>query len=106
MKMKHVYLGLCVIGTILPYFFFIQFLISNGMDIGLMISELFVNDTASFLHMDLFVSAIAALLFMVYEGRRQKMKNYWIPIASVFLVGVSLGLPLFLYLREIHLEKK
>jgi len=33
------------------------------------------------------------------------MRTLWLPIASVLLVGVSLGLPLFLYLRERELEK-
>jgi hypothetical protein len=34
------------------------------------------------------------------------MERLWLPIASVLLVGVSLGLPLFLYLRERELERR
>jgi len=39
------------------------------------------------------------------EGRRLAMSRLWGPIAANLLVGVSLGLPLFLYMREIHLEE-
>jgi len=34
------------------------------------------------------------------EGRRLGMKNLWAPVAANLAVGVSLGLPLFLYMRE------
>jgi len=34
------------------------------------------------------------------------MSRLWLPVASVLLVGVSLGLPLFLYLRERELERR
>ena len=32
------------------------------------------------------------------------MSGLWVPIAANLLVGVSLGLPLFLYLREVRRE--
>lgn len=32
------------------------------------------------------------------------MKHLWAPIAANLAVGVSLGLPLFLYMREQRLE--
>ena len=34
------------------------------------------------------------------EGRRLGMKHLWLPVAANLTVGVSLGLPLFLYMRE------
>jgi hypothetical protein len=37
---------------------------------------------------------------------RLKMHTMWLPIVSVLLVGVSLGLPLFLYLRERELDRR
>jgi len=32
------------------------------------------------------------------------MRSLWAPVAANLVVGVSLGLPLFLYLREVRLE--
>ena len=39
------------------------------------------------------------------EGRRAGMRHLWAPIAANLAVGVSLGLPLFLYLREQQLAR-
>jgi hypothetical protein len=38
--------------------------------------------------------------FVLFEGRRSAAAPLWAPIVASLLVGVSLGLPLFLYLRE------
>jgi len=42
---------------------------------------------------------------VVIEGRRAGVKHLWAPIAANLAVGVSLGLPLFLYMREERLER-
>jgi hypothetical protein len=33
------------------------------------------------------------------------MRRLWLPLAGTCLVGVSFGLPLFLYLRQIHFDR-
>src|SRR5260370_36647041 len=38
------------------------------------------------------------------EGKRLGMRLLWLPILGLCTVGVSFGLPLFLYLRERALE--
>lgn len=103
--LKQTYLLLCVLGTILPYSYFIPFLFENGLDIPLFFSQLFANQISSFFGWDVIVSAIVLILFIIVEGQRQKIERWWIPVAGTCTVGVSLGLPLFLYLREVHREK-
>ena len=103
--MKYFYFVLIIFGLIIPYTQFLPFYMAHGMDIKLMISEVFATRITSFFALDLIVSAIVAIPFMVYEGRKTKMKFYWIPTITVVGIGLSFGLPLFLYLREIHLEK-
>ncbi len=46
------------------------------------------------------VSSLVLWAFVLVEGRRLSMTRLWAPVAANLLVGVSLGLPLFLYLRE------
>jgi hypothetical protein len=46
------------------------------------------------------VSSVVLWTFMYYDGRAKRLKHFWAPIAANLAVGVSLGLPLFLYLRE------
>ncbi len=100
MRAKHVYLGLCVLGIILPYSQLLPYMLESGFDIHLVLQTLFSNRISAFFALDLFVSAVTFLAFAFIEGKRIGMKEFWVPIAGTFLVGVSLGFPLFLYLRE------
>jgi len=100
MKPKILYALLCVAGTILPYWFFIQFLREHGLNLRLLVEQLFANSISSFFGVDVIVSTVCLWLFVYFEGRRGRVKNLWAPIVASLLVGVSLGLPLFLYLRE------
>jgi hypothetical protein len=51
------------------------------------------------------VSSAVLWALVVIEGRRAGMKHRWAPIAANLVVGVSLGLPLFLYMREQRLVR-
>ena len=55
--------------------------------------------------LDVIVSAIVLLRFAASESARLRIPNRWIVVVATLLVGVSLGLPLFLYLREQRLEQ-
>jgi len=107
MRMKYIYLALCVLGFILPVSQLVPLMMeTGGFDFALFIQQAFANRGSSLIAMDLLVTALASLVLIVVEGRRLGMPRIWVPIACVFLVGMSLGLPLFLYMRELHLEKR
>jgi hypothetical protein len=55
--------------------------------------------------MDVLVSAVVLIFFLRREGKRVGVRHLWLPIAGTLTVGVSLGFPLFLYLREDALER-
>ena len=99
------YLILCIVGTVLPYSQFVPFLIEHGINLQLFFEQLFINRISSFLAMDLIVSSVVLWVFVFWEGSRVGMKNRWVYIASNLLVGVSLGLPLFLLMRQRKLEE-
>jgi len=99
------YLILCILGTILPYSQFVPFLLEHGLNLQLFLEQLFVNRISSFFAMDLIVSSLVLWIFVFWEGSRLGMKNLWVYIASNLLVGVSLGLPLFLLMRQRKLEE-
>jgi hypothetical protein len=44
-------------------------------------------------------------VFVFAEGGRLGMRHLWLPVVGSLLFGVSLGLPLFLYMRQVHLDK-
>ena len=105
MKPKTLYLGLCVMGTLLPYSQFIPFLREHGLDLRLFFEQLFANRIAGFFGLDVIVSSVVLWVLVYTEGRRSAVKHLWAPIVANLAVGVSLGLPLFLYLREARLEE-
>lgn len=98
--MKYFYGILCILGTVLPYWQFLPWLAAHGLDVPLMIQEAAQMRISAFAWLDVLVSAIVLLGFIVYEGRRLTMKTVWLPILGTVAVGVSLGLPLFLLMRE------
>jgi len=49
---------------------------------------------------------VALLAFTRVESARLGIRRSWLVLVAVLTVGVSLGLPLFLYLRELELERK
>src|SRR5215210_7487746 len=82
------YLGLAALGTLLPYSQLIPWFAEQGFD------------PRGFIGWDVIVSAIVLLLFILVQGRRDRVPHLWMPVAGTLLVGVSCGLPLFLALRE------
>lgn len=107
MTRKAVYLVFCVLGILLPYSQFVPWVVAHhGVPIGLFLRELFANRIGAFFGMDVLVSAVVLIFFLRREGRRLGVRYLWLPILGTLAIGVSLGFPLFLYLREGALEKR
>lgn len=100
---KIAYLVLCVFGTVLPCWQLVPFLREHGLDLSLFFQQLFANKVSGFFGLDVIVSSLVLWVFVYSEGTRLKMRRLWIYIACNLLVGVSLGLPLFLLMRESRL---
>ena len=105
MSRKGVYLVFCALGIALPYWQFVPWVVAqHGVPLGLFLRELFANRIGGFFGMDVLVSAIVLISFVQRESKRLGVRHAWLPIVSTLMVGVSLGFPLFLYLRESVLE--
>jgi hypothetical protein len=104
MKPKTVYLVLCIVGLVAPYAAFIPWLAEHGPNGRLFLQHLFANRISAFFALDVVVSAVVLLRFVALESHRLRLHGRWIILLATLLVGVSLGLPLFLYLRERQLE--
>jgi hypothetical protein len=105
MKPKTIYLVLCFAGAILPYWEFVPWIAQHGLNLPLLLRELFANRISAFFGMDVVVSAVVLITFTRVESVQLKIPRRWIPVLAVLTVGVSLGFPLFLYMREIRLEE-
>ena len=97
------YLALCVAGLLILNAIFAPWFIEHGFSPALFVRDLFANDVSSFFGLDVIISAVVVCAFAAIEGRRLRVRRWWLAIAAFGLVGVSLGLPLFLYQRQVHL---
>ena len=105
MRPRTLYLLLCVAGVALPYSQLIPFLREHGLDLRLFFEQLFANRIGAFFGWDVIVSTAVLWVLVFVEGRRAGVRHRWAPLAASLAVGVSLGLPLFLYLREGRLRE-
>ena len=105
MKARRFYLVCCVLGLLLPYSQFVPWLLEHGLNITLFCHELLANRISGFFAMDVIVSAIVLIWFIQSEGKRLRVGLLWLPTVGTLVVGVSFGLPLFLFLREVTLDR-
>lgn len=106
MNTKLMYTVLCVLGFVLPYYFFLQFVAEHGLRLSLLAGQLFANPISAFFAADVIVSSLVLWVFIYQETRTRSIKLWWVCIIANLAVGVSLALPLFLLLREIQTEKQ
>jgi hypothetical protein len=105
MKLKTIYLVLCIFGLALPYWQFVPWVAANGLHLGLVFQQLFANRIGGFFEMDVLVSSVVLVIFMRAESSKSGISGRWIPLLALLTVGVSLALPLFLFMRELKLEQ-
>ena len=98
--MKTFYLAAAIVGALLPYGWVAPWFKEHGLDAPRFLDELFSTRVGAFFGLDVLVSAAVLIAFIVGEGQRGHMKRLWIPITATCAIGVSCGLPLFLYMRE------
>lgn len=93
------YLILAIVGAIVPMWFFVSWFNEFGYSLGAMAQAWNVNDATTGLTWDLTIAAIALTLWILAETRvRRNWSALW-AIPATFCIGVSCGLPLYLFLR-------
>mgnify|MGYP000417932570 CR=1 FL=1 len=98
--MKNLYLILAIIGAILPYLFFFQFIQIEGFNIPLFIESLFVNGAAAGFSVDILVSSVVFWIYMFSQMKSLDAPNpYWFIVLNL-TIGLSCALPAYLYIRE------
>ena len=101
MKRKHIYLLFALVGALIPYYQFGPWLLEHGLDMRLFFHQIRANRVSEFFAADVVVSAAVVLVFLIYE-RRGLRGLWWVPVLALLIFGVSVSLPVLLYLREGH----
>ena len=94
------WLVLTIIGTVLPMAYFLPWLAQNDWSLALMVEAWNVSDATTGLVYDLTVAAVALTVWIISEVRVRRDWSSLIAIPAIFCIGVSCGLPLYLFLRS------
>ncbi len=98
--MKRTYFILAFFGFVVPYYFFIRFVLNFGFDMMEMGNQLFASDMSTCFAVELIMVAVVFLIFSYFNSRRMGMKNWWIYLLATLAVGPSFSIPLYLGIRE------
>lgn len=98
--LRMIFLALAIWGAVHPMFYFILWFQENGWSIMAMVDAWHVNYATSGLVWDLTIAAVALTVFMIAEVFSRKIWIGLIAIPATFWIGVSCGLPLYLFLRS------
>lgn len=93
------YLGLAIWGAIHPMYYFISWFLENGWSLMAMVDAWHANLATSGLVWDLTIAAIALTVFVLAETWVRRNWLALVAIPATFCIGVSCGLPLYLFLR-------
>jgi hypothetical protein len=97
-------LALTVIGFVVPNVFVIVFIVREGLDLSQYFGGWFEVLPAAQITIDIFLAAVAFLIWTAWDGPRSGVTRWWLSIPATGLVGLCFGLPLYLYLRERNAE--
>ena len=98
-SIRYVFLALAIWGAIHPMIYFLAWFGENGFELSAMVEAWHANDASSGLVWDLTIAAIALTVFVVAETLANRNWIALLAIPATFCIGVSCGLPLYLYLR-------
>ena len=98
--MRLVWLALAIWGAIHPMYYFIQWFQQNTWDIMAMADAWHVNAAASGLVWDLTIAAVTLTIWIIVEVARTRDWIRLLAIPATFCIGVSCGLPLYLFFRS------
>ena len=98
--LRTIYLGLAIWGAIHPMYYFIQWFNEHGYSLSTMVDAWHVNNATSGLVWDLTIAAAALTVFIVAEVAVRRNWVALLAIPATFCIGLSCGLPLYLFLRS------
>lgn len=107
MKLKHLYLFLSILGICYTWYYNIQYFnsVENATLVGFF-KDAQQNFAGKSFGADLTVVCLTFFVFLIPESLRLKIKYWWLLIPLTFLIAIAFTFPLFLYLRELTLEKR
>ncbi|MFW2589642.1 DUF2834 domain-containing protein [Sagittula sp. SSi028] len=98
--LRALWLALAVWGAVHPMYYFLSYLSDNGWSLSALIDAWYVNASTTGLTWDLTIAAITLTLWVLAEVAVRRNWIALLAIPATFCIGVSCGLPLYLWLRS------
>ena len=97
--LRSIFLALAICRAIHPMYYFVTFMVTEGGGLGGLIDAWYVNASTHGLVWDLTIAAITLTIWIIAEVAVRRNWLALIAIPATFCIGVSCGLPLYLFLR-------
>ena len=97
--LRLVWLALALWGAVHPMYWFVRHMSETGTGLGGLIDAWYVNASTTGLTWDLTIAAVTLTVWIVAETAVRRNWEALIAIPATFCIGVSCGLPLYLFLR-------
>lgn len=98
-RLRMLYLALALWGALHPMSLMLGWMTSEGQGLPGLLSAWTANGAVAGLTWDLVISAIALTVWILAEVYVRRNYSSLLAIPATFLIGVSCGLPLYLFLR-------
>ncbi len=103
--MARFWLLMTLVGTVIPYVFFVPWAIDHDFNVHLLFVQNAMTLSGRFFMADLVLTGLCFLIYILVQERRRHVPGYGFAIVGLLLVGISCGLPLYYYLEERQRQK-
>ena len=97
--LRMVYLALAIWGAVHPICWFVTYMVETGTGLSGLIDAWYVNASTTGLTWDLTIAAITLTVWIIAEVAVRRNWLALVAVPATFCIGVSCGLPLYLFLR-------
>ena len=97
--LRLLFLALAIWGAVHPMYYFLSWFGENGWSLMAMVDAWHANAATSGLVWDLTIAAVTLTVWIIAEVSVRRNWTALIAIPATFCIGVSCGLPLYLFLR-------
>lgn len=98
--LRYLWLVLAIWGAIHPMYWFVTYMTTHEGGLGALIDAWYVNASTTGLVWDLTIAAITLTLWIIAEVAVRRNWIALLAIPATYCIGVSCGLPLYLFLRS------
>ena len=99
-SLRLTFLALAVWGAVHPMYWFVTYMRETGTGLSGLIDAWYVNASTTGLTWDLTIAAITLTVWILADTISRRFWLGLVAIPATFFIGVSCGLPLYLFLRS------